>query len=197
MPASQPAPHRHAHASTVRRPAGWIAWILAAFVVLHPSPASAGPHTEARDEAARAAVLETLTRWVARDRGTEVPALRPRLVFLPPDQLRAAYAAAQRPLASGAPSDVSTAIAFFDQRRSAIVLPGGWSGADPVERSILVHELVHHFQFAEAERFACAAAREKDAYAAQERYLAEYGLTLQGALDVDPLFHLMTTNCMF
>jgi hypothetical protein len=195
MPAPFPQHARRIAASLACR-AALVLTALAAPPLAAP-PVAAGPHPATTAGAGHAAVLDALSRWVAEDRGTEVPALPPRLVFLPPDQLQAAFEAAQRPPATGAPSTASTVLAFYDQRRAAIILPRGWTGADPVERSILVHELVHHFQFVEAERFACSAARENDAYAAQERYLAAHGLTLQGAIEVDPLFLLMATNCMF
>jgi hypothetical protein len=88
-------------------------------------------------------------------------------------------------------------VALYDGRDRTVYLPRGWTGATPVEASMLVHEMVHHFQAAAGERFACAAAREKDAYALQARWLEAFGTDLERGLGVNGLFVLLATNCMF
>jgi hypothetical protein len=86
--------------------------------------------------------------------------------------------------------------ALYDDKTRTIFLPEGWTGETPAERSMLVHELVHHLQNAAGAKFECSAAREKAAYVAQERWLREQGTSLVEALGVDPATLLVRTKCM-
>src|ERR1044072_6832927 len=42
--------------------------------------------------------------------------------------------------------DTREAVAMYDDEMKTIYLPEGWTGATPAERSILVHQMVHHLQ---------------------------------------------------
>ena len=72
-----------------------------------------------------------------------------------------------------------------------------WTGGTPTELSILVHELVHHLKNVSRQRFACPAAREKQAYATQARWLGMFGEDLESAFGINDLALLVTTSCMF
>src|SRR5215472_13790172 len=50
-------------------------------------------------------------------------------------------------------------------------LPEGWTGDTPAELSVLVHEVVHHFQNVLRLKYECPQEREKLAYIAQDRWL--------------------------
>ncbi|MEL6205635.1 MAG: DUF6647 family protein [Pseudomonadota bacterium] len=58
-------------------------------------------------------------------------------------------------------------------RRVWLVLP--WSDVDPMAVSTLLHELVHHLQFAETS-WPCTAAAEWEAYSLQHLWLEERGI---------------------
>jgi hypothetical protein len=62
---------------------------------------------------------------------------------------------------------------------------------------MLVHEMVHHFQAAAGQRFACPAEREKAAFAVQERWLARSGQTLESAFRIDRMYLLVATTCTY
>jgi hypothetical protein len=146
-----------------------------------------------------AGLVEEIADWVAAEMGLDaVPGL-PRLVLLPAAQMRSARAELMREAgietgndARGQPRPV---LSFYDERRGVIHLPEGWTGATPAEQSMLVHEMVHHFQAETGQRFACAGEREKPAYAAQARWLERSGLTLEGAFRINRMFLMMVTNC--
>jgi hypothetical protein len=59
-----------------------------------------------------------------------------------------------------------------------------------------VHELVHHLQNVAGIPSACAEAREKPAYQAQERWLQLFGTSLAEEFQIDAMTILVRTNCM-
>jgi hypothetical protein len=65
------------------------------------------------------------------------------------------------------------------------------------ELSVLVHEMVHHLQNAGGLKYACAQAREKTAYQAQDKWLRQFGRNLTVAFALDPMTVLVRTNCMY
>jgi hypothetical protein len=78
-----------------------------------------------------------------------------------------------------------------------LYLPIGWSAATPVELSLLVHEVVHHLQAVHDQRFPCSAARERQAFDTQARWLAMFGEDLESALGIDRFTLIVATNCLF
>jgi len=64
----------------------------------------------------------------------------------------------------------------------AMYIPGtvildnnSWEEDDPVQISLLVHELVHHAQLFSKRKYACADAKEYEAYVIQNRWLEAHG----------------------
>jgi hypothetical protein len=90
----------------------------------------------------------------------------------------------------------STIVALYDDADRAIYLPETWTGDTPTELSVLVHEMVHHLQNLAGMRFACPAAREKLAYAAQRDWLALFGRDLFTDFETDPFTLLVRTECI-
>jgi hypothetical protein len=88
-------------------------------------------------------------------------------------------------------------VSLYDDFTQTIYLPKGWSGSTDVEVSILVHEMVHHFQNLLGLKYACAQEREKLAYMAQDRWLGQSGLSLASDFDLDPFSLLVTTTCKY
>ena len=68
--------------------------------------------------------------------------------------------------------------------------------ARAAELSVLVHETVHHLQHLAGTRFECAQASETLAYAAQEKWLALFGRSLESEFEIDPFTRLVSTRCM-
>jgi Mlc titration factor MtfA (ptsG expression regulator) len=63
--------------------------------------------------------------------------------------------------------------------------------------SVLVHEMVHHLQNMAGTTYGCPAAREKLAYAAQQKWLAQAGQDFFEAFETDPMTLLVRTSCGF
>jgi hypothetical protein len=87
-------------------------------------------------------------------------------------------------------------IAVYNDKTRTIFLPEGWTGARPAERSIVVHEMVHHLQNEANLKYECPAAREKLAYEAQSDWLKMQGLTLEAEFDVDLFTVFVLSACM-
>jgi hypothetical protein len=99
--------------------------------------------------------------------------------------------------ADGQTTSQQETVSLYDDATQTIYLPKGWSGATDVEVSILVHEMVHHFQNLLGLKYECAQEREKLAYVAQERWLVRSGRSLASDFDLDPFSLLVTTTCKY
>ncbi len=98
---------------------------------------------------------------------------------------------------SGLPHNTSHEIeAIYDPRVKTIFLSDRWSGNTPAELSIIVHELVHHLQHQGGLKFACNAAREELAYAAQEKWLGLFGESLATTFGLDPMTLKLKSMCL-
>jgi len=139
-------------------------------------------------------LLEALAIWVGAKLGQPVPTSLPRLVFKPADQvtvLRFKQYASEIMQQQGRPNIVS----IYDARENIIYLRDTWSGATAADLSVLVHELVHHFQEAHQARFECDAAREAKAFELQEKWLRLFGESLEEEFQIDPFTLLVRTSC--
>jgi hypothetical protein len=103
-------------------------------------------------------------------------------------QVRAAYEAAPG-------RQKREVVSVYDARRRTIILPEGWEGRSPAELSMLLHELVHHLQSGAGLRYGCPQEREALAYEAQEKWLKQFGTTLEAEFDIDGLTLLVSTRC--
>jgi hypothetical protein len=99
--------------------------------------------------------------------------------------------------ADGQTTSQQETVSLYDDATQTIYLPKGWSGTTDVEVSILVHEMVHHFQNLLGLKYGCAREREKLAYIAQERWLVRSGRSLASDFDLDPFSLLVTTTCKY
>jgi hypothetical protein len=87
-------------------------------------------------------------------------------------------------------------VAVYNDTTKTIVLPESWTGANPAELSVLVHEMVHHLQNLGKFKYECPAAREKPAYLAQDQWLKRYGLDLEQEFKIDKFTLLVNSACM-
>jgi hypothetical protein len=140
-------------------------------------------------------MVAAVTGWVAADLGETVPGEMPAVAFMDRAEMRVIRQPKSPPPFRDTDSDTLEAL-YMDESHT-IVLPTGWSGATPAEVSILVHEVVHHFQALRGDIHACPAAREKLAFEVQGRWLEAHGESLQSAFGLDGFDLLVATNCMF
>ncbi|CAN7631615.1 DUF6647 family protein [Mesorhizobium sp. LjNodule214] len=95
------------------------------------------------------------------------------------------------------PNDKPDLLAVYDDDARTIYLPDGWTGGTAADRSVLVHEMVHHLQNGGGLKFACPEEREKTAYEAQERWLQLFGSSLEADFQIDPFTVLARTTCLY
>ncbi|QEL24823.1 hypothetical protein FQV39_21220 [Bosea sp. F3-2] len=139
-------------------------------------------------------LLEAIAIWVGAKLEQPVPASLPRLVFEPAGQIAASRLkqyASEIIQQQGRPSIIS----IYDSREKIIYLTDAWTGATAADLSVLVHELVHHFQEMHQTKFECDAAHEAKAFELQEKWLRLFGLSLEGEFQIDPFTLLVRTSC--
>lgn len=152
--------------------------------------------------AERKALLADIAAWLAAN--FELPRVedQPYLTRVPPARLTALRQHGLLP-AQGAgtngpqppsPGQRATVALYIDGERT-IYLPLGWSGRTPAELSMLVHEMVHHLQARSGEKYECPQARETLAYAAQQRWLGQFGTDLQREFEINPFTVLVSSMC--
>jgi hypothetical protein len=88
-------------------------------------------------------------------------------------------------------------VAVYNDTTQTIYLAEDWNGSTPAEQSILVHEMVHHFQNMLGLRYECGQAREELAYRAQESWLGLFGHDLATDFELDPFSLLVKTKCFY
>jgi Domain of unknown function (DUF6647) len=144
-------------------------------------------------------LLTVIVTWLSRNLGLPAVYDHPRIEFVPAaqmDALRARIAGSVASAELGRESGRSVE-AFYDDANRTIYLPQGWVGVAPEELSVLVHEMVHHLQNVGGVKYACAQAREKPAYQAQDKWLAQFDRNLTDAFELDPLTVLVRTHCLY
>ena len=158
-----------------------------------PAAASAPTSAEAPSDSTRAAMQKVIA-WLAVN--FELPPTDdlPRIARVSQARMNALR---YRGLVPPAAAEGQRTVAIYDDATRTIYLPEGWSGNTPAEQSVLVHEMVHHLQNVGRLKHDCPQAREKLAYAAQDRWLAQFGRNLQDELEVDPFAILVRSTCAY
>ena len=142
-------------------------------------------------------LLQAIGKWLSSEFGLP-PAHPPDVRFLSAEEMVSMrYTAGLSDRRSGfAKSDpLPEIIAVYSDDDETIFLPITWSGSDPAQLSVLVHEMVHHLQHRAGLEFDCMENREGPAYAAQERWLALFGTSLLAEFEIDPMTLLIRTSC--
>jgi hypothetical protein len=87
-------------------------------------------------------------------------------------------------------------LGVYDDTTRTVLLPEAWTGSSPEEQSVLVHQLVHHWQNLAGLTFQCPEEREQLAYAAQQRWLSLSGRNLTETFGIDATTLLLSTECV-
>ena len=150
------------------------------------------------------ALLTEMETWVSSQ--FDLPAIHehPRIAFAPPAKIASlrftdllSDPGAQAEPNNRASSAQHDTIAIYDDATRTIYLPEGWTGGTPAELSVLVHELVHHFQNVLGLKHECPQEREKLAYIAQDRWLGLFGHSLADDFALDPFSLFVKTTCFY
>jgi hypothetical protein len=148
--------------------------------------------------------IQAIATWLSTEFGFPALAQYPRVEFASPERLAMLrYSGSPQPLAhDNLPSNGLAAlsqdtVAIYLDTESTIYLSTAWTGNTPADSSVLVHEMVHHQQNLASEKFECPQEREKLAYAAQERWLARFGRSLEADFKLDGFSLLPKTRCLY
>jgi len=150
------------------------------------------------------ALLTEIETWISSQ--FDLPAIQeyPVIEFLPPVEMARLRStgslldpgAQTSPNDRGSPAQYDTVAVYHDATRT-VYLPEGWTDGRPAELSVLVHEMMHHFQNVLRLKYECPQEREKLAYLAQERWLGLFGRSLESDFDLDPFSLLVKTKCFY
>lgn len=148
------------------------ACLLAMMICLGPAPASADqtPYDACEDPSVPQRVFNDLIGWIALHTMYDVKPLAnhlPEIVFCTKGE-RISYEGLDIPVEEGL-----RAVYDLSHRRVFLVRP--WSADNPLDRSVLLHELVHIVQL-DGRTWPCTGAPELEAYMLQDQYLKEYGI---------------------
>jgi hypothetical protein len=149
------------------------------------------------------ALLTAMETWVSSQFGLPAIHEHPRIEFAPPAKIASLrFTDLSDPRVQVEPNNRASSaqhdtIAIYYDATRTIYLPEGWTGGTPAELSVLVHEVVHHFQNVLGLKHECPQEREKLAYLAQERWLGLFGHSLESDFDLDPFSLLVKTRCFY
>ena len=148
-------------------------------------------------------LLDDMGTWLASN--FELPAVqdRPIIEFVPKTRIAAMRLQGHSP-SQGAAIDARYAepaqrrpVALYDDSLRTIFLPDDWVGQSPADKSILVHEMVHHIQNLARIKYECPMAREKLAYMAQDKWLAQFGRSLESEFEADMFTVVVSSACIY
>lgn len=155
-------------------------------------------------EIANAPSMASIMTWLSENFDLPATHEKPRIELVPASQMAALRYRGLFP--AGRPQDASAQspaeaqggdlVAIYDDAQKTIYLPQSWTGGTPAETSVLVHELVHHLQNLAGLKYECPQAREAPAYAAQDRWLDRFGLSLESEFGINPMSRLVHTRCL-
>jgi hypothetical protein len=156
-----------------------------------------------RDQLAERKLMDAITSWLPTQFDLQPVHDRPQIDLVPAAKIvnlgyRRLLLNLEIKTAAGDEGPVlgqRDVVALYDDAARTIYLPEYWRGVTTVEQSVLVHEMVHHFQNVLGIRHSCPQEREKLAYAAQDRWLARSGHSLVDDFDLDPFSLLVRTTC--
>ncbi|MBK1668127.1 hypothetical protein CKO28_08770 [Rhodovibrio sodomensis] len=86
-------------------------------------------------------------------------------------------------------------LALYHAESRTVLLRSDWDMGDLRDRSILVHELVHHLQAEAGRDYVCRGAMEREAYEIQAAWLEERGADLLEVMNMNGLFLHAVTRC--
>jgi hypothetical protein len=137
------------------------------------------------------ALLIAAMVWISGATGLPVPSAVPGVVYVTPREM----ATLAHPEGDYDSTMARSYLALYHARSGTILLRHGWDADDLRDRSVLVHELVHHMQATAGRTYPCRGARERVAYDAQARWLEERGGDLFEVLGLNALFYHALTRC--
>lgn len=149
--------------------------------------------------------IAAIAVWVSQTVGIPTSAKLPNIEVVPPERFTTVVyrrlvenLGDEETLILGDPSASNrfdNVVAFYENASQTIFLREGWTGTTAADVSVLVHEMVHHLQSMAGTKYACPAAAEKLAYAAQRKWLEQVGRDFFVEFGTDQMTLLVRTTC--
>lgn len=156
-----------------------MAQLAQALVLVLAQAAAAAPESDGTAPPL-AAITEALMAWVSAETRLAAPP-RPCLVVISDFEMTQKVWGDVPP-----PKNRMALEALYEHGTGTIYLREGWDGNDVMDRSRLLHELVHHFQEFHHIDAPCRSALEPQAYELQVKWLQQNGVSDgYGALGID------------
>lgn len=141
-------------------------------------------------------LVAAIVTWLSAEFSLPIIEHQPVIKFVPAKEIVARrYNSILGPGRSA--EDQNDTVAVYHDPTQTIYLAHNWNGSTPAEQSILVHEMVHHFQNLLRLRYECSQAREELAYHAQNRWVGLFGSNLATDFDIDGFSLLAKTKCFY
>jgi hypothetical protein len=176
-----------------------VAWWMSLFAIAGVSPIA---HGQSGSVLPSDSLVREILTWLSANFDLPKTSTVPSIKFLSKEQL-AKMRYGNEGDTAGSVSDHSFAaagttrdvVSLYDTTNETIYLRMGWTGANPAEQSVLVHELVHHLQKTGGLTFECPMAREKTAYIAQDRWLERFGTSIEKEFEIDKFTVVISSAC--
>jgi len=153
-------------------------------------------------------LLAAIANWLSKEFGLPVVDRFPEIKLISPGEIGALRYNSPVPPAphevardpglarpqSSAHLPTNDTLAVYIDGAEIIYLIEGWTGRTPADLSVLVHEMVHHFQYKLGLKHECPQDREKLAYAAQDRWLHLFGHSLESDFELDGFSVIVKTH---
>lgn len=146
--------------------------------------------------------LEKIASWLVQNFNLPPSTRMPTVNFVDPAeliQIRYGIDNASQDVSSarqtGCGEEANAIVALYVAHGPIIYVTKEWRGDNPADVSVLVHEMVHHLQHAGQLHFDCPEARERMAYLAQDRWLADNGKSLAEMFGVDGFTVMARSMC--
>lgn len=167
----------------------------------HASADSPRPCDSEARAANYAVMLTNLTNWITENSDLSPTGKLPELKFINPGMMATCrqavmskYQAADSRIVDDGTFGI---VAFYDRKTATIFLSSDWDGSDLADKSILVHELVHHLDASTEDWQPSMDGGERLAYDLQDRFLQANGSDLFTALGIDPFSRLMLSEWLY
>ena len=152
--------------------------------------------------------ITAMMLWISQHTGYTIPE-HPNIIYVTTSEMKAyAYGCDENPIPfqnkdicaarKNWDLDRSNPIALYNHKEKLIILNKNFNIETIHDQSVLLHELVHHFQAHVGKDFnkTCRGTLEKEAYDLQNIWLKEkYNTNVYDTIGINELFLMLITSC--
>jgi hypothetical protein len=133
-------------------------------------------------------LITILLMWIGESTMYDVDIEHPNIVMMPPQELTEQYQATMMDKTN----HIEELWAYYNTTNQTIYLRADFRQYDQWDKSILLHELLHHVQYHNKVQFQCINQMEEEAWPLQKKYLKEFHNI---DWNYDMLWYLMISTC--